>query len=116
MPTRPLVANGIAATSAAPTTATIAPIRTLPAGARVRPKTMKQPTSATPDRDRGRHRVAGQLDRDAADHEQRRDPGRRRDRGEWRGRPAIAMIAEPSSSEATTISAPASRAESIAEA
>ncbi len=32
------------------------------------------------------------------------------------GRPAIAMIAEPSSSEAPTISAPASRAESIAEA
>ena len=48
MPTRPLVANGIATTSAAPTTATIAPIRKLPAGAVVRPKTMKQPTSATP--------------------------------------------------------------------
>jgi len=35
---------------------------------------------------------------------------------EWRGRPAIAMIAAPSSREAAAISAPASRAESIAEA
>jgi hypothetical protein len=35
---------------------------------------------------------------------------------EWRGRPAIAMIAAPSSREAATTSAPANRAESIAEA
>jgi hypothetical protein len=36
--------------------------------------------------------------------------------GECRGSPAIAMTAEPSNKEAATISAPASRAESIAEA
>ena len=36
--------------------------------------------------------------------------------GECRGRPAIAMTAEPSSREAAAIRAPASRAENIAEA
>jgi hypothetical protein len=35
---------------------------------------------------------------------------------ECRGRPAAAMIAAPNTSEAATISAPASRAQSIAEA
>ncbi len=35
---------------------------------------------------------------------------------ECRGRPAIDMIAAPSRSEATTISAPANKAENIAEA
>ena len=116
IPTRPLVANGMATTRTAPTTATIAPIRTAPAGARVRPEDREAARSATtpataaavtawPGSLIAMPQITSSAEIPVA------GPA-----AECRGRPAIAMIAEPSSREATTISAPASRAENIAEA
>ena len=115
IPTRPLVANGMATTSAAPITATIAPIRTAPAGTRVRPKTTKQPISATPVTAAAVTAWPGSLTAIPQITSSAEIPAAG-PTGECRGRPAIAMTAEPSSSEAATISAPASRAENIAEA
>jgi hypothetical protein len=113
IPIRPLVAKGIAATSAAPSKATIAPARTLPACSPPRPKITKQPTRATPVTTAAvtarpgsftaTPQITSSADRPVAGTA-----------AECRGSPAIAMTAAPSRSEATTISAPASRAESIA--
>ena len=115
IPTRPLVANGIATTSAAPITATIAPIRTVPAGRRVRAKTTKQPIRATPVTAAAVTAWPGSLTATPQITSSAEIPAAG-PTGEWRGRPAIAMTAEPSSSEAATIRAPARRAENIAEA
>ena len=115
MPIRPLVANGIAATSAAPTTTTTAPMRTVPAGTRARPKTTKHPISARPTATAAVTACPGSLiampQMTSSAEIPVAGPA-----AECRGSPAIAMIAAPSSREAATISAPASRAESIAEA
>jgi hypothetical protein len=115
MPTRPLVANGIAATSAAPTTTRIAPTRTDPAGARVRPKTRKHAASAIPTAIAAVTACPGSLIAAPQITSSAEIPVAG-PAAEWRGSPAIDMIAAPSSREAAAISAPASRAESIAEA
>jgi hypothetical protein len=115
MPTRPLVANGMATTSAAPITATIAPIRTVPAGARVLPKTMKQPIRAMPTTTAAVTACPGSLIAMPQITSSAEIPVAG-PAAECLGRPAIAMIAEPSSREAAAISAPASSAENIAEA
>jgi hypothetical protein len=105
----------MATTSAAPITATIAPMRTVPAGARVRPKTTKQPTSATPVTTAAVIAWPGSLIATPQITRSAEIPVAG-PAAECRGRPAIAMIAAPSSREAAAISAPASSAENIAEA
>ena len=81
----------------------------------MRPKTTKQPTSASPTAIAAVTACPGSLTAMPQITSSAEIPVAG-PAAECRGRPAIAMIAEPSSSEAPTISAPASRAESIAEA
>ena len=115
IPTLPLAANGIAATRAAPNTATTAAIRTVPVGARERPKAIRQPTSATPTATAAVTACPGSLIAIPQITSSAESPVAG-PTAECRGRPAIAIVAAPSSREAATISAPARRAENIAEA
>ena len=115
MPTRPLVANGIATTSATPTTATIAPTRTVPSGARLRSRTRRAATSASPVAIAAVTPWPGSFTAipQTTSSAERPTAG---PAAECRGRPAAVMIAAPSRSEAPAISAPARRAENTAEA
>jgi hypothetical protein len=107
--------NGIAATSAAPSRATTAPIRTLPAGDPVRPKTKKHPTSTIPTTIAAVTAWPGSFTAIPQMTSSAEIPAAG-PTGECRGRPASAITAAPSSSEAAVINRPARIAESIAEA
>ncbi len=75
MPTRPLVAKGIAAISSRPDQGDDRPGPHRPRGDPSAAEDEEAADQRQPDGYRGRHGVARQLDRDAADHQERRDPG-----------------------------------------
>ncbi len=115
IPTRPLVANGIATTSATPTTATIAPTRTVPSGARLRARTGGAATSASPVAIAAVTPWPGSLTAipQTTSSAERPTAG---PAAECRGRPAAVMIAAPEQERGAGDQSPARRAENTAEA
>ena len=82
---------------------------------RVRPKTTRQPISARPTATAAVTACPGSLTATPQITNSAEIPVAG-PAAEWRGSPAIDMIAAPSNRDAATISAPANTAESIAEA